>query len=721
MGPHVVKRQPISCENCRNRKIRCTGGRAPCDSCVRRGFQASCHFLRSSSGPREGVAAYDDLVERIASLESLLRQHINGDASCHRQTRLPTPIELSSNASASPNVVGSHAADETFPTTTNVSITGFLLRSPGGYIRFIPHTEALNSEDVAAFMHVESPRPSAISIESPFFGESSFSRQALVELLPSKRHCDELLHRYLNVFSPLFHILHEPTLHKDYAEFCKSPREAPVAFVALLFVILAIAILTLEIDDPLLEELSRESSGVARIRSITAKYQQAATKCLSTDQFMLQHNLYTIKALVLLIYAMSHTDGPTWPLLGLTLHIATAIGCHIDPRLLGVGPVEAEERRRCWAGLKMLYQNQATCMGNLLPNPVSAEVDLPADVNDEDITENGVLSPQDIDLPFSRRPPTQMTYILYKFRLYKVATDVCRATLSFLPLKSRTLRLLEARIKQEQDEHTRRFSNLSNLPLHHQANMHILKNYTNQLYLILYRPYLKSLFCGDDEGAAAADALDLSLLTKARIQCKDVAMALLESHQQLYETAGFREYHWYVYRLGSFNAFLGASTLLAILLEPQLLPIVDDEEHARILVAVQACADRLDSMSERSEVCAKASPILRGLLRKVSGHCGQEVLVRLNPSQIQSQAQGDPPPLPPSSIDSGIPFSMPDHHHHPNHHPQSLPPVSPAHATAAHTATVDLNGWTIHPELNAIMAHLPPEQWLAPSAFSWDR
>lgn len=188
-------------------------------------------------------------------------------------------------------------------------------------------------------------------------------------------------------------MLHDPTLHTEYAEFCRSPGQIPLAFLALLFVILAIAVLTLEIDDPLQEELSREGFGIARIRSIASRYQQAAIKWLSADQFMLQHNLYTVKALVLLIYAMSHTDGPSWPLLGLTLHIATAIGCHIDPKLLDVGPVEAEERRRCWAGLKMLYQNQATYMGNLLPNPVSADVDLPADVNDDEITENGVHSP----------------------------------------------------------------------------------------------------------------------------------------------------------------------------------------------------------------------------------------------------------------------------------------------------------------------------------------
>ena len=489
----------------------------------------------------------------------------------------------------------------------------------------------------------------------------------------------------------MFHVLHDPTLRTEYAEFCKSPGQVPLAFLALLFVVLAIAVLTLEIDDPLLQELSREGSGIARIRSIASRYRQAATKCLSADQFMLQHNLYTVKALVLLIYAMSHTDGPTWPLLGLTLHIATAIGCHIDPNHLGVGPVEAEERRRCWAGLKMLYQNQATCMGNLLPNPVSADVDLPADVNDDEINENGVHLPS--FTPYHTRPPTQMTYILYKFRLYKVATDVCRATLDLLPLQSQLLRSLDARITQEHKELTRRFFNLQDLPLHHQANMQILKNYTNQLYLILHRPYLKS----DYSRQQRVEAADVELMKKSRRQCKSAAMAILESHQELYETAGFRNYYWYVSRLGSFNAFLGASTLLTMLLDPQILPL-SDEEYSLILAMVQRCSQRLETMSERSEVCAKAFPILRRILGKAEQHSRGRISADV---------------VMPEILGSAVPFGVV---REPNLVGSSITPPMDNPIPA-----VDLDGWTLHPELNAIMSHLPPEQWLAPSSFNWDR
>ena len=202
MTPHTVKRQPISCENCRNRKIKCTGGRAPCESCVRRGFGGSCYFVRSG-GPLRDSALYDDLVDRIASLESLLRQHIDEDIACHRNTIPLTPTGVSSDASSSPNISAYAATDASLPPSSSFPLTGSLLKSPGGYVRFIPHTESFNSEDIAAFMQVESPSSPTSTAAFPFSVESTVSRQALLELLPSNRQCDELMQRFFTVFSPV--------------------------------------------------------------------------------------------------------------------------------------------------------------------------------------------------------------------------------------------------------------------------------------------------------------------------------------------------------------------------------------------------------------------------------------------------------------------------------------------------------------------------------------
>ena len=101
---------------------------------------------------------------------------------------------------------------------------------------------------------------------------------------------------------------------------------------------------------------------------------------------MYQHNLQTLQTLVLLIYAMNHANIPSWALIGLTWNIAVRIGCHIDPSQLSLEFIESEERRRCWAALMMLYTVQNTCLGNTAPQVVTADVDLPVDIDDDKLS-----------------------------------------------------------------------------------------------------------------------------------------------------------------------------------------------------------------------------------------------------------------------------------------------------------------------------------------------
>jgi hypothetical protein len=107
--------------------------------------------------------------------------------------------------------------------------------------------------------------------------------------------------------------------------------------------------------------------------------------------------------------------------LGMTYNVAIALACHIDPSTFNLDPIQSEERRRCWAGPMMLYTIQNTALGN--PDPswkISHDVRLPADMNDSDITLSGIQETF-ID-------PTQMSYLLFKFKLYDLAAQICRQT-----------------------------------------------------------------------------------------------------------------------------------------------------------------------------------------------------------------------------------------------------------------------------------------------------
>lgn len=200
--------------------------------------------------------------------------------------------------------------------------------------------------------------------EFPFFSEQRTPIiDELLDMLPPLPHLEELKSGFFIVFSPLFHILHDPTFHLQYQSFRENPESTPLSFLALLFVVLSLPVTALDGGHPLLSDLGHDADPGTNIRNLSKKYRLAAMRCLVADNFMFCHNLHTVQCLVLLIYALNHAQGPAWSLLGTTLHIAISIGCAVDPAGLDVDRIEAEERRRCWAGLRMLYTIQNTCLG----------------------------------------------------------------------------------------------------------------------------------------------------------------------------------------------------------------------------------------------------------------------------------------------------------------------------------------------------------------------
>ncbi|EXK24511.1 hypothetical protein FOXG_22815 [Fusarium oxysporum f. sp. lycopersici 4287] len=151
---------------------------------------------------------------------------------------------------------------------------------------------------------------------------------------------------------------------------------------------------------------------------LSNRYRGGVMKCLEADHYLWRHNLNTLQALVILIYGINHTHGQSWALLGAARNIALSLGCHVEPTIFQIEPISAEERRRCWAGLRMLYTIQNTTLGILDATPIPSTVNPPLDINDNEL----VVGYQ---IPESRNGPTQMSYLLLKFDLYDLCTRIC--------------------------------------------------------------------------------------------------------------------------------------------------------------------------------------------------------------------------------------------------------------------------------------------------------
>ncbi|KAI9039877.1 Zn(II)2Cys6 transcription factor [Aspergillus affinis] len=671
----MSKRLPLSCENCRQRKIRCFGSGVPCNTCLKRGVASTCQFKRNveQNQQRERLEATQDLLlRRISELEDLLLKNIElvstSNARPNEALRSPAsqndlPRALDDRTDrAVPNLTDTSRLTRISAGSQHPHI-GTVVESPSGHVRYIPHGTG-RDQDVFHSLQGQSQSDSVSSVS--LFGETFPSRQSLLDTLPPFRHCDELLATFNEVFSPLFHILHDGKFESNYANFKQDPQKAPLPFIGLIFVALGLAVTAINKESAVLFDLGREASPAESARSLAAKYRQAAMRCLAADNFMWQHSLQTLQCLVLLIYAINHAQGPAWALLGTTLNIAIAMGCHVDPALLNLDPVEVQERRRAWAGLMMLYTIQNTCLGNLVPFTVENNVQLPADIEDTDIMPESLHEIMYRTEPLSRRSrPTKMSYILFKFRLYSLASSICILSSEEYAPCWRKIQALDYQIQTELQAQSKRFTAQVDLPLYHQAHSFILNNYTNHLILMLHRICLMK-----------PHEFEHASLKTSYEKCEEAALAMLSNHERLSLRYEFQPYSWYIHGLGSFHAFLAISTLLVLLRKEVDL---STPRHL-ILQAMQSCARRFHEYAPQSEICKRAASILD---QSILGELAQRT-----PSDTFSNDVV-------SSLDS-MPIATSDS-------PDNLDPTF----------------WSLPESFEEIVSKIPCEKWLSPAVFPW--
>ncbi|KAL3469068.1 hypothetical protein BJX99DRAFT_242120 [Aspergillus californicus] len=655
------KRLPISCQACRTRKIRCSRDGRPCQTCVRRGLGAEdCIYLgqprlSSESALNADTTVQHELLARIRNLEELLQKQVGSQTGATRSP-MPSP-SLTSSFSESDSAIGLRSTEYARSAlSTNV---GSLQTFASGYVRYLPLAPQWGSVNPSSshgdtLPDIDSEFPDDDEdMHIPSAGRSA-SREELLAILPPSRYCDVLKDVYFRVFSPLFHILHDLTFEAEYQQFCHDPNSVTTAWISLLFIMLGIAVTALHDDDLLLADLGREKTVSRNIKVLSSRYRSAALRCLAADGVLSRHSINTLQSLILINYARLHRGLPTWTLLGLTHYTATSMGCHVDPERFALGPIEREERRRAWAGLTMLYTIQNTAFGNLNPGLASLGVKLPLDVNDVDLLTGTVLE----DTP----RPTQMTYLLLQHSLYNISSMICETLFSF-PSRY-TVAHLEAEILTVHEICEKRYRlepSLGPLPVHHLANLNILYSYVHQLFLLLLRPALCRYLQGDITAETCA----------ARAKSIASAKTSLAIHQTLYESPQFASYKWYNSGIGSFHAFHAAVILCVMLTYPG-----DPYEANEMKELLWKSLDVFASLSNRSNFCSKAVPVLRQI------------------------------------IDTACSKS----------HQQHQPILTP---------TVDLNGGLLTPTTpiaqnpmdfitEPLSAQLHPQNWVSPSSVPWD-
>lgn len=202
-------RQPVSCEPCRKRKIKCSRTHPPCDTCRRRRCAESCLYKAQHDGQpaTPSTVVNQDLLTRISNLEQMLRKHTELAADECAVQNTPVIAEHQHTSQLSPESLTSENLSYLTPPDERPQPVGHLKTSPSGNIQYQPQRSQWTS--VLANTNLSIGTPSLDDQDTEDFStgfplsSSPSSTGDLLSLLPPVQQCERLKNTYFAVFSPV--------------------------------------------------------------------------------------------------------------------------------------------------------------------------------------------------------------------------------------------------------------------------------------------------------------------------------------------------------------------------------------------------------------------------------------------------------------------------------------------------------------------------------------
>lgn len=555
-GAQRRKRRPVSCQECRRSKLKCNRLQ-PCSACTRRGRQLSCDY-----GISPDAAVSSDM---------------------HRRPISATPR---SNENAEPSLVASNERYlQHSPLRSRLSTTGT--------------SQTPLSFQWEAVLERPTPENDTQNLCSSLSTIPAMSLDDIIQRLPPKPCRDYLISHFFNNIFALFPILHGATFQKQYSAFTERPLDADLSWLALLFSLCSLALSSMEETDPRLScfwsDMPSQSDVLPATISVSRDLLRTAMACLLRDDFFVRQTFNTFEALLMVIYNVSHNESvhQGWSLLGMALNMGIALRCNVEQNL---NPIETERRRRCWAGLLTLHTYQGILFRDVdLSYLLNIKANLPADVNDADITDQG------ISYVHVRNETTQMSVMMCKIRLFRLSTEICRHLSSSSRLDSRILHTFDQAIAEEQAQWDSTYmvnGSPSILDSTSYAYWCVLQTYAHHLYLLLHRDFHHS---------KAPQFLQTS-----RDTCIRSSRALISIHKQLYDTPLLRNYLWLLNGITSLKALHAAVALNSCIQDN--LPTDDVAyEMSSYRDEIKSLTLRMENLSDRSIICSKAYQLLSHL------------------------------------------------------------------------------------------------------------
>lgn len=305
-GAHkVVKRnrQPVSCQACRQRKLKCDR-KCPCETCIKRGDGDACSFASAKSTPAKGGMSQSAKAhDRIKHLEDLVMQMMNQNSPPDSEGN-GAPEFLHGLPSAPPTV-------SAYPSPLDPVLTAKTdghLQVQGNESRYVGSTHwSTILDNIQELKNViateDAEQPIEASDPDTLFGASRPPSLAKVlQTLPPKVQVDRLLSIYFNAKYAIIPIIHVRQFQRQYEAFWTAPLETPPLWIAILFSIMGIAE-TLRGARP-----SQTTTPLDYLAAPKEPYITSAAQCLILGGFT-RPRRFVIEAL-LLFSLLKYTSSP---------------------------------------------------------------------------------------------------------------------------------------------------------------------------------------------------------------------------------------------------------------------------------------------------------------------------------------------------------------------------------------------------------------------------
>ncbi len=238
-------------------------------------------------------------------------------------------------------------------------------------------------------------------------------RPEILSQLPSKYLTDMLIARYFNVLDPATQILHGPTFQKQYNAHWADPAKTSIVWVAMLFAMLRIALLSYAQDGDEPPEFAGKSLDLSNT------YRTAVANCLILADYTKPHE-HIIEALLHHLHAEFRnnpdSDATIWVLVGMIVRLAMRMGYHRDAKMFpNITPFQGEMRRRVWTFVRqadVLFSFQISFPGMIRVG--DSDTELPRNIYDEEFDEDTTVLPPS-------RPTSELTTVSYMITKARLA------------------------------------------------------------------------------------------------------------------------------------------------------------------------------------------------------------------------------------------------------------------------------------------------------------